>query len=359
MRMAQIPELFVVTIETRWWTPCLEVLPTAERARGRYHLYRSALPTAFTPTGGTWSGEGDNCVARRRNSAGTGPHANEKIGNGDGEDLPVVPLVGSPYFPRRLWVYTNFHCNLACDYCAVGSSPQALPRLFPAERFCVLVNEAAAEGFAELYVTGGEPLLHPNIADLLAYGTAVLPTVLLTIASVLRATRLERLRALSGNPNLVVQTSIDGPRPATHDAHRGAGTWVRTMDGIATLVDLGLAVRVAMTETPENTDEVTEVAALLADAGVPADRFVVRPLLRRGLSDSGLDITETSTVPELTVAAGELYWHPAAADRRSNPDMRIAESECTLAQTKQFVVQRFLTARLGDGNIPRPCRCAV
>ena len=208
-------------------------------------------------------------------------------------------------------------------------------------------------------MTGGEPLLHPDLAELLAYSTAALPTVLLTNATLLRATRLERLRDLAGNPNLVVQTSLDGARPPTHDAHRGAGTWAKTMDGIATLVELGLAVRVAMTETPENTGEVTEVAALLAGAGVPADSFVVRPLLRRGLSDSGLDITETSTVPELTVAADGLYWHPAGADRRSNPDMRIAEAECTLAHAKQLVVQRFLAARLQDGSMPRPYRCAV
>ncbi len=354
MRAAGIPESFVATIETGWWTTCLEVLPPAERARGRYHLYRSSLPTAFTPTGGTWSNDTDTSRTLAKPAA---PRRDN--GAADGEDLPVVPLFGSAYFPRRLWVYTNFHCNLACDYCAVGSSPRALPRLLPAERFRALVDEAVTEGFTELYLTGGEPLLHPDIADLLAYATAAVPTVLLTNATVLRATRLQRLRDLAGNPNLVVQTSLDGARPATHDAHRGAGTWTRTMDGIATLIDLDLAVRVAMTETPENTGEVAEVAALLADAGVPAGSFVVRPLLRLGLSDSGVDITETSTVPELTVAADGLYWHPAGADRRSSPDMRIAEADCTLAHAKQLVVQRFLAARLGDGSMPRPYRCAV
>ena len=357
MREAGIPDLFVETIETGWWTTCLEVLPPTERARGRYHLYRSSLPTAFTPTGDTWSDGGDEPVS---DPTSADPRVDEeRTSDSADEDLPVVPLFGSAYFPRRLWVYTNFHCNLACDYCAVGSSPRALPRLLSAERFRALVDEAVAEGFSELYVTGGEPLLHPDLAELLAYGTAALPTVLLTNATLLRATCLERLRDLAGNPNLVVQTSLDGARPPTHDAHRGAGTWAKTMDGIATLVELGLAVRVAMTETPENTGEVTEVAALLAGAGVPADSFVVRPLLRRGLSDSGLDITETSTVPELTVAADGLYWHPAGADRRSNPDMRIAEAECTLAHAKQLVVQRFLAARLQDGSMPRPYRCAV
>ena len=36
MRAEELPEEFVQTIETGWWTTCLEVLPGKERARGLY-----------------------------------------------------------------------------------------------------------------------------------------------------------------------------------------------------------------------------------------------------------------------------------------------------------------------------------
>lgn len=36
MRAENLPEEFVATIETGWWTTCLEVLPMKERARGRF-----------------------------------------------------------------------------------------------------------------------------------------------------------------------------------------------------------------------------------------------------------------------------------------------------------------------------------
>lgn len=36
MRAEELPEPFVETIVTGWWTTCLEVLPMKERARGRY-----------------------------------------------------------------------------------------------------------------------------------------------------------------------------------------------------------------------------------------------------------------------------------------------------------------------------------
>jgi hypothetical protein len=36
MREQQLPEEFVQTIVTGWWTTCLEVLPAKERRRGKF-----------------------------------------------------------------------------------------------------------------------------------------------------------------------------------------------------------------------------------------------------------------------------------------------------------------------------------
>ncbi len=36
MREETLPEEFVETIETGWWTTCLEILPSKERLRGRF-----------------------------------------------------------------------------------------------------------------------------------------------------------------------------------------------------------------------------------------------------------------------------------------------------------------------------------
>ena len=339
MRQAGIPEAFVETIETGWWTTCLEVLPAAERSRGRYHLYKSTLPKSFVPVGGSW---GD-----------------DESGVDLNESLPVVPLFGTPYFPRRLWLYSNYHCNLKCDYCAVGSSPRALPRTMPGERFRGLVDEAVAEDFTELYVTGGEPLLHPEITELLVYATSRLPTVLLTNAMLFRGTRLERFRQLAGNRNLVVQTSIDGARAETHDAHRGRGSFVRTLEGVSKILELGLSIRVAMTETAENTNEIDALWSLLQELGVAPEGFVVRPMLRRGFSGAGLDIASETTVPELTMTMEGAFWHPAGADGETSPDMLVATGRVPLFLAKQFVIERFFAARLADGSMPQPYRCAV
>ncbi|MGH3622219.1 MAG: radical SAM protein [Sciscionella sp.] len=338
MRAAGMPELFVETIEAGYWTTCLEILPPRERSLGRFHLYRDAPPEGFVPAGEAWG---------------------EPSRPGAHSDRPVIPLFGTEYFPPRLWVYTNFHCNLACDYCAVGSSPRADPRTITPERFRSLVDEAVAEGFTEIYLTGGEPLLHPDIVELAGYASERLATVLLTNAMLFRGARRHWLERMAGMPNLVLQTSVDGASPATHDVHRGRGSFERTMEGIRAVTALGLPLRVAMTETPQNSPEVPVLRELLGELGVPPADFAVRPLLRRGFSAEGLEIGQDTTVPELTVSTDGLHWHPAGADTPSSQDMLLAAGEVPLSVGKRLVTERFFTARMRDGSMPTPYQCAV
>jgi diadenosine tetraphosphatase ApaH/serine/threonine PP2A family protein phosphatase/pyruvate-formate lyase-activating enzyme len=340
MRAAGLPEAFVETIETGWWTTCLEVVPPRERARGRFHVYRDALPTGFGEGGLGW--------------------ADAPALPDDGR--PVVELFGTAAFPPRLWIYTNFHCNLACDYCVVASSPHARRRAIGLERFRALVDEAVAEGFRELYVTGGEPFLEPEIVAMLEYASDRLPTVVLTNAMVFTGRRRRELARLAGQGQLVIQTSLDGARAATHDAWRGEGSWAKAMQGVACAQELGLPLRVAMTETPANHGEVRELRALLAGLGVPGEDFAVRPLVRRGLAvdvTAGVEVDDAMVAPELTVTADGVHWHPIGGDLASSPDMLVAPGRPSLRLAKQLVVERFLSLRLADGTLPAAFRCAV
>jgi TusA-related sulfurtransferase len=59
----------------------------------------------------------------------------------------------------RLWLYTNFDCNLHCDYCCVRSSPKVPRRELGLARVQRIASEAAELGVSEIFVTGGEPFL--------------------------------------------------------------------------------------------------------------------------------------------------------------------------------------------------------
>ena len=62
----------------------------------------------------------------------------------------------------RLWLYTNFDCNLHCDYCCVRSSPKAPRRELGLARVQRIANEAVQLGVSEIFVTGGEPFCSPT-----------------------------------------------------------------------------------------------------------------------------------------------------------------------------------------------------
>ncbi len=346
MRAAGLPEPFVETIETGWWTTCLEVVPPRERARGAYHVYREALPTGFAVDGAGWA-------------------ADAPAPADDGR--PVVSLFGTALFPPRLWVYSNFHCNLACDYCVVASSPSARKRLLAPERFAALVDEALSEGFEELYLTGGEPFVHPDIVAMIEYASARMPTVVLTNAMLFSGRRRDALARLAGRPGLTLQSSIDGASAQTHDRWRGAGSWVKAMDGLRYAAGLGLPLRVAMTETPDNSAEVEELRAALHGLGIRGEDFAVRPLVGRGFAaDAGADaaalaieVSDAVMVPELTITADGAHWHPVGADLGSSPDFLVARGEVSLAEAKRLIVERFLVLRQADGSLPRAFACAV
>jgi MoaA/NifB/PqqE/SkfB family radical SAM enzyme len=225
---------------------------------------------------------------------------------------PETDTAMSDAFHWKMWVYTNFDCNLRCAYCVAESSPVAPRRALGTETIQRVVDEAIALGFRELFFTGGEPFLLDDIYDKLAYAAARMKTTVLTNGMLLKGERLARLRAVA-HPNLTVQVSLDGGRAEHHDPYRGAGTWIKTVKGIRALQAAGFHVRLGTTETPANSDHLCELANFRQALGIPAVDHFVRPLARRGFAREGAEVSIETLVPEVTVTASGVYWHPLAS----------------------------------------------
>jgi len=213
----------------------------------------------------------------------------------------------------RLWMYTNFDCNLACDYCCVRSSPQTARAALGIDRVHRLAAEAVDAGVSELILTGGEPFLLPDITDLVAACTAALPTTLLTNAMLFRGRRLDALRRMDRD-RLTLQISLDSPTSDVHDAHRGKGSWARAVTGIETSTAEGFKVKVAATLPYEQTHQVEPFHAFLESLGIAREDRVIRALARRGSAEQGIELTVETLIPEVTVTATGVYWHPVSAE---------------------------------------------
>jgi MoaA/NifB/PqqE/SkfB family radical SAM enzyme len=241
-----------------------------------------------------------------------------------------------PALPWKLWLYTNYDCNLKCSYCVAKSGPNVPRRALGLVNVQRLVDEAVAMGFDHVFFTGGEPFILPDIYDMLAYSSARVATTVLTNAMLLRGTRLERLAAIA-NDRLIVQVSLDGGRPEDHDAYRGDGSWEKAVAGIRALQAAGFRVRIGTTETPANSAHLDLLCEFHRSLGIPDEDHFVRPLAKRGYSGAGIELDMGNLVPELTVNLDGVFWHPLSTDA----DMQVSKKIFPLSQAVERVQQQL------------------
>jgi MoaA/NifB/PqqE/SkfB family radical SAM enzyme len=241
-----------------------------------------------------------------------------------------------PALQWKLWLYTNYDCNLRCSYCVAKSSPNAPRRALGLANVRRLVDEAVALGFSDIFFTGGEPFILNEIYDMLVYASARVKTTVLTNAMILRGPRLEKLCAIA-HDNLIVQVSLDGGRPEDHDAYRGQGTWAKTVEGIKLLQARGFRVRLSTTETPANSIHLDKVCEFHRALGIPDEDHFVRPLAKRGYSREGLELDMTNLLPEVTVNVDGVFWHPLSTDA----DMLVSRKPFPLTKAVERIQQQL------------------
>lgn len=211
----------------------------------------------------------------------------------------------------RLWLYTNFDCNLRCDYCCVRSSPKAPRRALGLERVRRIASEAADVGVGEIFVTGGEPFLLADIGEILSACAAAAPTTVLTNGMLLTGRRLETLRSLSRH-RVTLQISLDSSTPERHDRHRGKGTWARAWKGIERARADGFRVRLAATVSSD--EEAEEFRHFLDAQQIREEDRVIRRIALRGSATQGIALARADLVPEITITTEGVYWHPVGAE---------------------------------------------
>ncbi len=217
-----------------------------------------------------------------------------------GEDRPI----GS-----RLWLYTNFDCNLSCDYCCVRSSPKAPRRALGIERVRRIAIEAAELGVSEMFVTGGEPFILPNIGEILAACAEAAPTTVLTNGMLFAGSRLETLRSLP-RERVTFQISLDSPTPERHDSRRGRGTWA----------------------------EAEEFRSFLDAHHVSEENRVIRRIALRGSATQGIALARADLVPEVTITVAGVFWHPVGAE---DNDLLVSREIFPLAKSFAAVRRAF------------------
>lgn len=265
--------------------------------------------------------------------------------------------MGTAAVGERVWLYGNYHCNLACTYCLTDSAPSSPRRSLSSATMVTVARQAAELGFGALGVTGGEPFLRPDLPETLAAMAAVLPTVVLSNATLFTGARLERLMPLAGL-DVAVQVSLDRVEAADNDELRAPGNHAQVVDAIPRLVDMGIRVRIGTTLDPDaevDDDEKARLCDLHRRLGVSDDDHVVRPVVRRGrAADAGMGVRTTvaDLPPELTITADGAFWSPfgpTVRDGRLDTDLLVTRTTDPLS-TPAAALARLVDARPPGGD---------
>ena len=262
-------------------------------------------------------------------------------------NLDVERPVGS-----RLWLYTNFDCNLCCDYCCVRSSPTAARRELGLARVERIANEAPHLGVSEIFVTGGEPLLLGDIAEILAACAAAAPTTVLTNGMLFSGRQLTALRSLRRD-RVTLQISLDSPTPDRHDRHRGEGTWARAWAGVERARAEGFRVRLAATVSTDA--EAEEFRHFLDAQQIAEENRVIRHIALRGFASQGVALARPDLVPEVTITAEGVYWHPVGAE---DADFLVSREIFPLADSFAAVRRAFDHEREHSRRLATIFNCA-
>jgi molybdenum cofactor biosynthesis enzyme MoaA len=234
----------------------------------------------------------------------------------------------------------------------VRSSPVVPRRELGLERVQRIAREATQSGVKEIFVTGGEPFLLEDIGEILTACAAASPTTVLTNGMLFTGRRVKTLQALPRD-RIVLQISLDSATPDLHDLHRGPGTWARTLEGIQLARALGFRVRLAATVSTDA--EAEEFRQFLHTENIAEEDRVIRRIALRGAASEGVAVTRTDLVPEVTITAEGVYWHPVGAE---DDDLLVTREIFPLSESFAAVRRAFDREREHSDRLARIFNCA-
>ncbi len=221
---------------------------------------------------------------------------------------PAVPAAPArrPSGPVVIWNLVR-RCNLTCRHCYSISADIDFPgELSTAEALAVL-DDLAAMRVPALILSGGEPLLRPDLPELAARAKALgLYLGLSTNGTLIDATGIDAIAAVGYD---YVGISIDGLREAHDRFRRMEGAFDRSLAAVRLCRSRGIKVGLRFTLTRDNADELPALLELMRAEGV--DKFYLSHLNYAG---RGARNRRDDAAHRLTRAAMDLLFDTAWAD---------------------------------------------
>jgi len=178
------------------------------------------------------------------------PSTPHRYGRPIGRDVPLHQRmdVAPSAMDRRPIVVWNITrtCNLKCVHCYSDSEATSYEGELTGDEVRRVLDDLAAFRVPAVLFSGGEPLIRPDILELVAYARGLgLHVVLSSNGTLITPEIARRLVELK---LAYVGISLDSATPETHDRFRGvSGAFERTMRGFRHCVEAGQKVGLRLT----------------------------------------------------------------------------------------------------------------
>ena len=238
---------------------------------------------------------------------------------------------------RMVFWETTRACNLSCRHCRALPKKKADPEDLTREEALKMLDEWPSLGNPVLVFSGGEPLMRPDLFELLARGKSLGVRMALATNGTLVTGRLAGRIKDAGLHR--VSVSLDGPDGASHDGfRRSPGAFDATLRGLRLMRERGVPLQINTSVTTHNAGKIEEMLALACKEKVQAFHlFMLVPV------GCGLTIPENQ---RLDAAKYEemLRWFVQA--QAAHPEI---EMKATCAPHVTRVARQFL---MESGGVP-------
>ncbi len=239
----------------------------------------------------------------------------------------TTPLKG----PHIVAWESTVACNLACVHCRASAQTTPEPDELTTGEVFSLIDQLAEFGQPIFVISGGEPLMRPDIFDIAAYGIqrglrlAVSPNGTLITPDVVRKLKEAGVKRIS--------VSIDGSTAGRHDAIRGVPcAFDEAMAGLAACREAGLGFQLNTTVMRQTRDDLPAVRDLAVRIGAEAWHVFMLVPTGRGKIDDEVSpqeyedllgeiyqMTKDSPIP-IRVTCGPHFMRVVAQNRRKDRD---------------------------------------
>ena len=201
--------------------------------------------------------------------------------------------VTSPVFQ----IHPSLRCNLSCAHCYSWSGPSVSTSL-EASVVRDAIQDAATLGYGTISISGGEPLLYPALAEILAFAKSLnLRTTVTTNGSLLETRRLDPIAPLVD----LLAISLDGDAIEHERLRRDPRSYRRIVHGIQTVRACKITFGFIHTLTRSSWEHIEAIVAFAAENGAALVQVHPLELVGRAIEDLAESACDETTLAQVYV----------------------------------------------------------